>query len=307
MNNILINISGGAIKLIALISCFKRIIESGIKPKHISGVSSGAIICFCYVCGALDEAYEMAKNSSDRRIIFSWWNDPVGKISGYSSRAILKLLTGKNYIGIMDNLEKNIRKICSVHSFESYTSDPLSPNCYILSINEKTRKKVLVNIKHMDYEEAISYVIGSSSIAPIIKAREVKFAGQSIYLNDGGHRDHSAGSYILENDIVNDIDESLTIWSRENPRVYDGGYEIDTSSFGKRLENFTLGTQIMEGSLNDEYKEKRECEKRNIISSHIYIDKFTSDTYNISQKQIWDGVRIGVDNANKYLNSKQCF
>lgn len=294
--NRLINISGGAIKLIGLISCFRKLVRSGVKPQYVSGISAGAIIAFCYACGRLDEAFKMAKKSYNRRVIFSKGNDPVGKISGLSLSAIIKIARGKNYMGVMDNLEKNIRSIVTPDDFLKYKLTYNTPRLYISVIDETDGQPKLVDIKEENYENAMSYVIASASIAPTIKAREIN----SVMYNDGGHRDSSAGGAVLGLKGL-DIDECITIWSRPSEEVYRKEKIKSVSNFMKRLTNFTIGVFLRESSLNDEYKERTECNKLGIVYSPIYLESFASSTFDITKEEILKGVSVGQAAADDYI------
>lgn len=295
----LINISGGAIKFIALIACFRKLINSGIKPKAVSGVSSGAIIALFYVCGKLDEAYKLAKQSHDRRMIFSRKNDPVGNIGGFSIHAIWKIITGKSYAGVMDNLEKNIRSVITPEVFSKYKSDINNTDCWILSVDEKTSAKVLVNLKYLQYESAIRHVIGSSSIAPLIKPSEVSHKSTFHKLNDGGHRDHSAGGEVL---MRNTFNRCITIFSRPGIEEYQDQEVGKNNNFINRLLNFTVKTFNKEISINDEHREFELCKKMNCEYQPVYLESFVSSNYDITTEQIQRGIYIGESAANKLIN-----
>jgi predicted acylesterase/phospholipase RssA len=290
----LINISGGAIKFIGLIACFRKIVQSGIKPKAVSGVSSGAIIALFYVCNKLDEAYELAKKSHDKKLIFSRKNDPERLWN-----IIKSLILRRNYLGQMDNLEKNIRSIITQDVFNQYKSDLLyNPDCYILSVREDNSAKVLVNLKYLSYEAAISHVIASSSIAPLIKSMRVAHKSSIMELNDGGHRDHSAGSEVLKKDS---FEECITIFSRPSIEDYQEMEVGKTNNFLNRLMNFTIKTFNKEVSINDESKEYELCKKSNCEYSPIHLDKFVDSTYDITQEEIKAGIIIGEKAALEYL------
>ena len=291
----LINISGGAIKLIALISCLRELINKGIKPASVSGVSAGSIIAFCYVCGKLEEAMDIARKSHDIRVIFSKRNDPTRRFN-----QIRNLLLGRNYLGVMDNLERNLRKIVSREDFEYYKEN-VPIDCWILSVNEKNQEQVVVNLKHFSYDQALDHVIGSASIAPMIVARKTLISGKLVLLNDGGHRDHSAGAYLLKNRYIRNHSECITLWSRPKPTVYTRVSEKDVGNFFKRLSNFTISTFVREVSLNDEHIEADECEESGMKYSPIYTDYFTDSTYEITPDQTKRGEQIGVNAARKYL------
>lgn len=299
-NRTLINISGGAIKFIALISAFIHLLRKGEKPNVLTGVSSGAIICFLYVCGRLTEGLAMARKSHNINVIFSKRNNPVNKKGGLSIWAIWRILSGKNYLGEMDNLEKNIREICSVLDFLKYKENPHAPHCYILAIESKTGMHVIRNLKDCTYEEAIDLVIGSSSIAPTIKEREFR----GVMLNDGGHRGHSAGAYLLRRNIDGmrtNLKQCITIFSRPAPKDYEALALDKSNNFFNRLINFTIGTFVKETSLNDAFMEDWICEENDIQYKPVYIDKFTEDTYHITPEEIEEGERLGIEAVEKYI------
>lgn len=290
----LINISGGAIKFVALAACFKELIDKGIKPKAVSGVSAGSIIALFYVCGKLDTCVELAKQSDNKRIIFSKKNDPERIIN-----VIRNIVLGRNYLGVMDNLEKTIRHEIDEALFNKYTDYSNTPDCYILSIDEATGKKILVNLKECNYQNAIAHVIASSSIAPTIKSRKVFAHGKYYFACDGGHRDHSAGSTLLVHD--QSFDEVITIFSRDSIDKYTETSKRKFKNFFTRLTDFTISTFIREVSINDELREKDLCEDNGIKYSPIHIQPFVNSTYNITRKEIINGVYFGLLAARKYL------
>ncbi len=296
----LINISGGGIEIITLMSAFSTLIKSGLNFSYLTGVSAGAIIGFCSVCGKMNEAYDLIKRTHDKRVIFSWMNDPTGPISGLSISAIIKILQGKNYIGRMDNLEANLKRIVTREDFKRYQSDDKSVDFYVLVTRQQTGKKKLVSIRHMNYDLAIDYVIASASIAPTIKSRNI----MGIDYNDGGHRDSSAGGEFLESFDI-EIDECVTIFSRPSQKELDVLPLGRMSNFFKRLQNFTIGLFLREASLNDEYREAKECEKRGIEYSPIHLSNITDEVYTITKEEIKKGIQIGKAAANKYLTDKK--
>lgn len=299
MKGILLNVSGGAIKFIALIVAFMTLIGLNIPVVALSGVSSGAIIVFLFCCGRLKEGLSMARKSHDIKTIFSKRNQPTGKIGGFSFSAILKIISGKNYIGIMDQLEKNIREIVSSEDFQKYLDNPESPDCYILGVEKDTGAHLIINLKDVSYNEAIDIVIGSSSIAPTIKFR--KFRGELIA--DGGHRGHSAGAYLLNTDhedIKSRISKCITIYSRPEPEIYSAETLGQMNNFFLRMVNFVIGLFIKETSLNDEYMEQQECSGSGIEYCPVYIDRFTKSTYHIEKHEIARGETIGKNSVSEY-------
>ena len=203
----------------------------------------------------------------------------------------------------MDNLEKNIRRVVSKDDFIRYSLDYNSPDCYILSIDSKSGTHIMKNIKHLPYNDAIKMIMASSSIAPIIKPIEY----DGLILSDGGHRGHSAGAYLLKNNVdkvCNKINKCFTIFSRPSPKEYEKQPLGDSGNFFGRLLNFTIGVSVKETSLNDEYVEKSECENNKIEYTPVYISKFTNDTYRITDEQIKEGEKIGTEAVDKLFDVK---
>lgn len=293
----LINISGGAIKFIGLVACLRELVKKGIVPSTITGVSSGAIISFCYACGKLEQAYEIGKKTDNIRIIFSRKNDPTRILN-----VIRNLILGRNYIGVMDNLEKNIRQVVTKYDFDRYKHGIDSIDCFILSVNEIDGTEVLVNLKDLEYDQAIDHVIGSSSISPTVKSRKTILRGVAMNLIDGGHRDHSAGANTLRA-AENKFDECLTIWSRDKKSKYIKERLNDVSNLFDRIMNSVIPTFIKEVSINDEYEERSLCQKLGVRYYPIYLKKFHSSTYKISKKEIANGINIGVTAAKKHIQN----
>jgi hypothetical protein len=301
--NILINVGGGAIKFIGLITAFYQLIISGVKPKYLSGNSAGSIVIFLYCCGKLSEGIKIAKKSFIKTLIFSRKNNPTGNISGFSLSGIFKILKGRSYAGRMDNLEKELRNIVSIQDFDNYKFNPNSPEAYIITIEKEKGKHVLLKLKDLNYEEAISVVIASCSIIPMTPFRKFR----NMFLADGGHRATSAGAYILKNNINNikdDIDECITIFSRNEPEKYEEENLNIKKGFFNHLINFTLSVQFKETTLNDEYMEKTECKFSKINYKPVYLRKFTTESYSISEKEVQDGIEIAKEAVDKYYLNK---
>lgn len=294
MKKYLVNISGGGIKFVGLLSAFIELIDSGITPKKVSGVSAGAIVCLLYFTGRLQEGQIISRNLDKGKTIFSKRNNPAN-IWG----VILKLIRRKNYIGIMDNLEKNIRKVVSKNDFRNAVKNS-DVDCYIHCVDEQTQKQVTFNIRQLSYEEAISAVIGSATISPIIKTRKCVIQGDQYNLIDGGHRDSSAGSYLLKENVVTDFDEVITIWSRSNPDKHNETTKTDVGNFFKRLVS-VMTVFLREGSLNDEYQEIQESQRLGKTHYSIYVKMSSKGSYSITKDQILDGERIGREAVENYF------
>lgn len=302
MKRYFVNVSGGGIRFFSLLVAFMQLVYGGINIVACSGVSAGAIVVWLYFCSSMTKGYDMAKKTYSRRVIFSYFKDPIGKVSGVSFWAIILSLLRirKNYLGEMDNLEKNMRKIVTKSEWKGILKNN-KIDCFIHCVDELTHEAVSFNLKDLDYDQAISVVIGSASIAPVIKAREVVINGRRYLLVDGGHRDSSAGSFLLKNKIVSDFDECVTVWSRGNIEDHKTTKNVDTGNLFKRLINFTIGSSLRESSINDEYQEAKECEALGKKYSPIHVKTNVSDTYSITKKQLKEGEQIAINKVKEYL------
>lgn len=307
--NILINISGGAIRFVYLAYAFASLIAKGIKPTALSGVSAGSFIVFAYCCGKFGEAMKIADKTHDPRQIFSKINQPFGKISGFSIWALLKIVSGKGYAGVMDNLEKNLRKTVTENDFKIYQNIRSRPSCFIMAINSETHEEVLINLhdERVTYEDAINIVLGSAAISPTTKPYKIRAElvdpprkGEFITLIDGGHRHVSAGSYILENEIAGPLEECYTIWSRNDKDEYNSVAPQNIKSFFNNLLNIT-SIFVREISLNDEYKEEQECSKRDIKHTNINCGFPVISTYEISKEQVKTAPQLSKEAVERAL------
>ncbi len=297
----LINISGGAIRFAYLIFSFTFLLNF-ITPTIVTGVSSGSIIAFCYVCGKLKRATFLAYKSHQSDLIFSRKNKPYGKIAGFSIFAIWKILKGKSFAGIMDNLEENLRHTVTPTDFKNYQNNLNSPDCWLMSIDDETHEEVCVNIKDkaVNYEQAISLVMGSSAISPTVKS----YLFKSKKIIDGGHRHHSAGSWLMEHtDVLSKVKKCFTIWARVSPKDYNKVPAQKVDNFFRRLLNI-ISIFIREISLNDEFKEKALCEDNKVKHVSIYAGFPIISTYEITKAQILKGYRLSELEVKRALRSR---
>jgi len=290
--NVAISISGGAIKLIALITSFIELLNNNVRPKCGVGVSAGSIIWFLFACRRLDEGLELARKSHDIRIIFSLLRSPITRKGGISFWALFRQLGGKPYLGKFDNLEKNIRSICSEKDYNTnYLHNNDSIPIYICFVEKETRKSRIVNLQNVSYDQAISIVMASASAYPTVAPVKIFDGSRYILGIDGGHKEHSAGSLLLEKEYNTsetlNLTELITIWSRDSPGKYLGEYIKDNDkNFINALESTTIRASLEETSVNDEYKEKELCENLGIDYYPIYIRKFTDESFVITKSQI---------------------
>lgn len=313
MKNTFISSQGGGIEFISLISMMIEILSLGVAPRVVAGNSSGALLMFLYVNGKITNGLNLARQSHKISTIFSSKNSPFGKIKGLSLRAWYRGIFGKESISKMDNLEKNLRMIVSAKNYLEYRDSNDSIDCYILVTNECIGLPLAINLKEkypenmidgtgsltkISYNEAIELVIGSASIQPISPARN--FRGLKVI--DGGHTESHPASNILDNnlgDIISNIDECISLFSRPEPKVYKNQEIKEAKNVIEKIGN-SFKMQLKHNSLKGEYKEKDLCNDNNIQYTPIYLEDFTSGFFRASKKEIIQGEINGIEAVRKY-------
>ena len=300
-----INASGGGIGFIGLLVALLTLNARGIYSKICSGVSAGSIVMFLYYSDKLKSGLLLARKSYDPRIIFSKRNDPQGKIAGkFSLRALWNLLRKRTYLGKMDNLEKNLKDLVSIEDWDRIQKSS-DIDCYIHCIDRKTGQKVSFNLRFLSRDQAVRVVIGSASIAGLVPASRVIVNSVEYDLVDGGHKDSSAGSYLLKSGIVkpDDFDECITIWRRSGLDTFGvkQGYEPD--NLGDVIEDVIIGYPMAETAIDDEIKEREFCEDHGKIYSPIHVSFKTESVYSITKAQIANAELVAAKAVNDYIET----
>lgn len=300
MGKKIVSFSGGAIKINALIESLNELLLSGVRPDLMAGVSSGSLVTLSYVTGNLSDVTEFIKRNLGLRVIFSKWNSPVTPECKPNLLSIVpKLIQGKSYIGKMDNLEKNIKKLISKESFDNYVKSKDAIDAYVVATNARTRRLKYWNLKDLSYEKAVKVVIASSSIAT--QTNPIEIDGE-IYL-DGGHKSHNAASYIIKEKKINNIDELISVYSIDEPNLFLGEekkYNSITNAF-----EFLFDCGFEETTISDQLQEQDLSQDIGFDYYPIYIKKFNDSAYTITDEARKQGFIEGRNAVKKWYLEKK--
>jgi len=292
--------SGGSTKGGAIYNVWKVAKkEKGFNPQIISGVSVSALISVPFALGKFKELDSLF-NTFTLDDIFK--KSPINKKGGITRKAALRALFGYPSLGTMESLEKLLKKLVTKEDFKYYQLNTSLPACYILAIDFKTTKRVLVNLQKVEsYEAFIKYTIASASIP--VYSEGVKWDGKVLY--DGGVRDHSIGYKICQDF---DITECISVWSRPKKPVKN---EEQESLLNKDWEDTNvvevaeraLEILQLDNSEQDEDKLEQICKDKNIDIQFIHLPKVLTSLYDTERKRLNKLTEEGIKLARNKLKN----
>ena len=272
-------ISGAGFAIPGIGSALVRVLESDRKIDIFSGVSSGALLTFVAVASN-DPISAIKENVIGFTADVAFKCPPINKNNKVTLLSIYNLLT-KNYMASQNKLSKTLKNIVSEDEWNNYINDFNSPDAIVLCVDYYSGSRRKINLKDQSYNDAIDYVVASSSI-PIFANPIYK---DSDMLYDGGVRNHIATEYIMDN---YDLDSSISIYSR-------------TEEFSKMLNFKNLDTSVEvlfrtldimnnEISKSDEQLEDLKAEKYNINNTKIFVPNILDNPYHadeLLQKELY--------------------
>jgi len=270
MNNGLVHlgISGGGFKISGLAGGVIELLDSGISPDVISGISSGSILTFV-LCGSSSprsviEDNAIGFNSSD---VFS--RSPFNKRGGLRVSSIINGIF-KNYFTKQDRLYTLLSGYVSETEWEYYRDSKYSPDGIIMSVDLIRGSREIVNLKDYNYKDAIGLVIASCSIPVYVNPIYFK----EMVLVDGGIRNHILTEWILD---AYNIKESYSIFSRSSDFK-----KYTTKEKLKTLPQVLIRTiEIMENEISkgDELLADLKAAKKGIYNKNFYIYDILDNVY----------------------------
>jgi hypothetical protein len=295
----LLDASGGSTKGIGIYNAWKvAVVENGYKPDVISGVSVSALISVPFSLGKYAELDKLFSNFTLDTI---FTKSPINKRGKITRRAAFRALLGFSSLGKMGQLEKVLRKLVTKSDFIRYQADKKYPDCYVLAIDFKTTKRVLVNLKTVDtYEDYIKYTVASATIP--VYAEGVKWKDMILY--DGGVRDHSIGYYICQ---TLDITECISVWSRpKKPKAGEEKEELlsDSSWCDDNIVDVAeraLEILQLDNSEQDEDKLEEVCYRKNIKLRSIHLPKVLTSIYDTDRKRLDKLKLLSIEKAKSVL------
>lgn len=273
-----LSIGGGALKISGEYGILKKIYPE-YKPDYIAAVSAGAILAF--VLPTLEvRDYNLyghfLTNIKDKDL---WKTKPLTKNGGFSASAVLRAIAGYSSFGDMSNLKNTLRKIVSEERFNRYIVNGREKGIFVGSVCYNTGHRAFIDLKKCKYEEAINWVLASSSIPVYTEPYEYN----KYFYYDGGVRDHNPGSWLIE-EFGKDLEQLVSIYSR--PKDYN---MIDQnwkpSNIYKVLER-TLEIMQIEISKSNEIKELLLSEKNNIKLDQLFLPNVLESLYDTDSNRL---------------------
>ena len=275
-NLIHIGISGGGFAISGLAGGVFELLESGIKPDVVSGVSSGSILTFI-LCASKNPLSVIENNAIGFKTTDVFSKPPFGKRGKLTLSAIWNGIFN-NYLSKQDRLIPLLKTMVSETEWGDYINDPKSPDGIIMSVDFIKGSREFVNIKDYSYEDALSLVLASSSIPVFVKS--VDFKDKVLY--DGGVRNHILTEWILDK---YDVSESYSVFSR--PEDFK---KFTTKDKLKTLPQVLMRTiEIMENEISksDEQLANLKASETGIVHKNFYIKNILDNVYDDNKdKQI---------------------
>lgn len=287
-----IGLSGGASKIAGLQGALKYLMrDKGIRPRIISGVSSGALLALPAALGKFKELDKLVQEFT-LDDIFS--KSPYNKRNKISLRAILRAVRGKNSLGVMGNLEKTIRSLVSEKEFKDYKRDSKYARVVTMSVDFVTGKRVFAEAKNLSYEDWIKHTMASAAIPGL--AEPVLIDDMVLY--DGSIRHHNISSYVMQTFAVS---TNYSIYSRPKDLSHlreKGRNPKDIVEAGGRSADIML-YQI---SKQDEIDERQIAIIKNIKYNYqIFVPSVLTGLFDIDKSKLRLLYSKGMDSAKKVV------
>lgn len=277
----LIDGSGGSTKIVGIATVWeKEVLQNG-QPDFYSGVSASSILALPFAVGKIQQVMELM-SKFDSKTIFD--NRPIYDNGIPTPNAIKNLIIGREYLGTMGNLEKELKKLISKSEYEAYKKSN-NPTAIIMATRFMDNKKCFFDLKNDDisYEDAINCIIASSSIAGIVPPVKI----MTNYYYDGGYRDHSIGAYVMKE---YGITEMISVFSRPyylkgNNFVF-GEKDSDKPKNVKEALAWGWSSHISEVSLNDEQEQVKIADEKNIKLKQYFLPNVLKSLYDTDRKRL---------------------
>lgn len=273
-----LSMSGGATKISGLYGSAEYIMKyCEINPDYITGVSAGAILSLPLAMRKFEYIRPLV-TSFELSDFFS--QCPVNENGRFTLMAGWNVITGKKYLGKMGTLKKTISRVVTEQEFYEYQRDDSMAEVIVMAVDMLSGARHFKNLKHCGYEEALDYVVASSSIPVFVDSVD----RDNLMLYDGGLRDHSISHWLMEN---RELDRHFSIYSR--PKDYD--ISIPKSEAPDNVLQVMLRTidvMNMEISKSDQYKEDQVSSRLGINNTQVFLPKVMKSLYDTDKGRIMD-------------------
>lgn len=292
-----LGISGGGTKIAGLFGVVESIIyEKNYRPDIISGISAGALLSLPLALNKREEIRQLVLNPKSDTFFSVPPMNQKGEIRLWN--AIGKLITGKHYLGVQDNLEKLLHQVVTREEFQQYQEDDNLAICLVGAVDFYTGKRFYINLKKVSYEDFPRFVNASASLPVYTPGVEFNktitdFEGveskyDKLLLYDGGVRDHSPSAKILASNHPDfAITETCTVFSRPEAitEILDPD-DFVPKNILQILERY-VDITTAEISKNDEFLEKQIIAEKGIIDhGTFYLPKIMKGVYDVDESRI---------------------
>lgn len=289
------------------------VIKMGIDFKKIICVSEGAIVgLITAVAYKFPELHLEAKHTILKLTTTDILGEKDGKL--WSKLKVLYRITSKNYLYSDKNLRKTIKKHITKVRFDAYKADEDTPDCIVGMVSPFTKGKtqeqieIYVNVKDLDYEDAIEAVMASTSIPPFVEAKEFPLGSGKVFY-DCGLQSHIGSERFVKNHWE-EIDEAYSIFTR--PKEL-GDYDLklpENSFFGfpwiDNLMEMVLPFLFFRISKDDELKTDTLLADKQINHIKVHPERVLTDSFyymdEAQNKKLFDQ---GLEDAGLSLTVKK--
>jgi len=286
-----IAISGAASKLPFIYGAVKTaMLGFDLKPKNISGISSGAIVSLFAALGRfdMDQVIFNIKEGDIFKV------SPMTKKGKLSPKAILRVLRGKRSLGDQSNLKKTLKKHIKEDEFNAYVMDINSPNTYIGAVNYRTGDIQYFNLKKCDYNRAIDVVCASASIPGVAEGEVID--GDLFY--DGGVIDYIGSSFLIKE---TECDNLISFYSRPDEyQTKEKEMKGMLSVLKRTIALLTKNVSVDDEALTDSMCKVSNIEHTKIFTQHTLMTETFKFDYDLNRAMFHLGVESAEDALRNY-------
>lgn len=263
-----LGLSGAGFAIPGIAGAAYELIQRGYKPDIISGVSSGAILGFILTYSN-DPLSVIENNITNFTAKDVFDTPPLNNKGRLTFMGIFNLIT-KGYFSTKGALEKTLMKYVTEEEFYCKQNNFNTPDFYVLCVDLIKGKRIVKNLRDLNYQEAVSTVVASASIPLFTKPLKT----DENLLVDGGVRNHILTPWILENF---NITETWSVYSRPK----DFFKEVQLNDVSSSIEVLIRVVEIMQFELSksDEQISELLCTKKGLTNNCIYLDRILKNVY----------------------------
>ncbi len=245
-------------------------------PDVLIGTSAGAILVFLYLMGLFLKRKPQVLSFTAAGF---FGVQPVNSRGVPTLSAIVRQLCGKKGLGTMEGLEDKLKQYVTKERFTKYVNAYGAPDCYVSMVNLLTGEIVRPNLKYCLYEDAIKYVVASATIPAYTQGFSLNYAGEDMYLVDGGVLEHNGGAWLAEK--YRPV-QHYSLYSRAEAIVpRDKAKKLKTTL--DDLER-TIDLQSKGISVGNAEKELVMWEKYNVAGTQVFFPEDLPSVYTTDQE-----------------------